>query len=86
MNPLDQFILLCRAEPSASCRIMDFVAAFRANIGPAEARRWPRGRVAAALAQRFPVGIKGRALTGGGLALPVAGWQNRDGALVPTHK
>ena len=55
MTTLDQFILLCRAEPAASCRVRDFCVAFRVHVGPAEARKWPRGRVAARLASGSPL-------------------------------
>lgn len=81
MTLLDRFIDTCRVESSATCRVADFLAAFRQFAGP-EARRWPRHRVIATLAQRFAIGQVDHGLRVGGLALPSTGWQSRDGVLV----
>ncbi len=82
MSTLDHFLETCRTEPSATCKLSDFLRAFRAFAGPQEAQRWPRYRVIAALAQRFPLGTVDNGLRVGGLALPASGWQSKDGALV----
>jgi len=70
MTALDTFLATLPKYPTAAVKLADFIRAYRQHVGPEEARHWPRSRILAALAQRFPIGRRhANAVWVGGMSL-----------------
>ena len=73
---LSNFLLNCRVSPDASCKLATLIKQFRATLPPGEAAHWPRSRILAEVARRYPVGLRCGVLYVGGISLlDQAAWQ-----------